>query len=89
MFSSFTATIGLAPDTATKNPVTVKMINHDSVISSFALELHDGPSQEIAIPSPGGVFGIQEFSDRPSGTLIIGQPLLKANRFAPEPFHIL
>ena len=89
MFSSFIATVGLAADTVMKNPVTVKIINHDSVISSFMLGLCDAPSREIAIPSPGGVFGIQEFSDRPSGTLIIGQPLLKANRFASEPFHIL
>lgn len=87
MFSSFSATIGLVPDATTKNPVMVKMINHDSVIDSFVLGPHDEPSREITIPSPGGVFGIQEFSDRPSGILIIGQPLLKVNRLAPDLFH--
>ena len=77
IFGSFYATIGLSPDTVTKNPITVEIINNDSVVNVFELEQDSKPSQAVVIPHPQGIFGIREFSQQASGILITAQPLLK------------
>ncbi len=81
MFRSFSAVIGLAQEEGGKNSVTLELVNDGSVRGRFTLA-HDGnSSQRVEVSCPGGIFGFREFSEKPSGILMIGEGILK-NRSA-------
>ena len=81
MFRSFSAVIGLAQEEGGKNSVTLELVNDGSVRDRFTLA-HDGnSSQRVEVSCPGGIFGFREFSEKPSGILMIGEGILK-NRSA-------
>lgn len=78
LFDSFSAIIGLTPESMTENPVSVEIINNNSLVGILELDQNNNPSQQVNVPHPQGIFGIREFSQSPVGVLVIADPLLKS-----------